>query len=363
MKLTIAQTNLATILTASVGIVEKRNTIPILGNVKLCASDVLTITASDLDIEAVNVTEADITTPGETTVAASTLLDIVKKLPKSSDVTLEHDGSYLHVKSGRSRFKLHTLPAEDFPHMANDEYQYTSHISAHDLAVMLGKVKFAMSSEELRFMLNGVYLHNDDAGDLIAVATDGHKFAMMRHECDVQVAGVILPRKTVVELRRVLDLHEGDVTLETSDTKARISGDGFCITTKVVDATFPDYRRVIPIGNDKSMTVDAREFKDASASVTVVSSERTKAVKMSLEDDVCKLSVRGDNGEAKSEIAVSYQGEPLNIGFNSKFLAEMMAQAEGGEVEMRFNGEMDAALVKMSEVPGFTGVVMPMRYT
>jgi len=360
MKLTITQQDLLHVLTKAVGVVERRNTIPVLANVKLQADTGLCVKASDMDIEVTATGQADVTTSGATTVNADTLTSIVKRLGKSSVVTLEQADNWLTVSAGRSNFKLATLPADTFPNMASSDYDHRGTIPADTLAMMLNKTKFAMSSEELRYYLNGVYMHNDDAGDLITVATDGHRLARMVCGADVDVAPVIIPRKTVLELVKLLD-DVDSVTVETSDTKLRIKGEGFTITSKVVDGTFPPYERVIPTGNDKHMTVCAKEFSEASARVSLVSDDRTKAVKLNVYDGVCVLSVRGQTGNAVEEVAVEYDSEAFEAGYNSKYLAEMMAQAEGGNVEMVLGGAMDPALVRLSEVDGFVGVVMPMR--
>ena len=360
MKLTITQPDLLTVLTKSVGVVERKNTIPVLSNVKLQAAMALTVTASDMDIEVMSTEQADVTSAGETTVNADTLTSIVKKLPKSSDVTLNDDGKHLTVSAGRSNFKLATLPADTFPEMASSDYDHSGTIEADTLAQMFNKTKFAMSSEETRYYLNGVYMHNDDAGDLITVATDGHRLAKMTSDVDLSVSPVIVPRKTVLELVKLLD-DVGTVTVETSETKLRIKGDGFTLTSKVVDGTYPDYMRVIPTRNNKTMTVCAKEFSEASARVSLVSDDRTKAVKLNVSDGVCVLSVRGAHDNAVDEVAVEYDSEAFEAGYNSKYLAEMMAQAEGGNVEMVLGGAMDQALVRLTEVSGFVGVVMPMR--
>jgi len=360
MKLTITQQDLLHVLTKAVGVVERRNTIPVLANVKLQADTALTVKASDMDIEVTATGQADVTTSGATTVNADTLTSIVKRLGKSSVVTLEQADDWLTVSSGRSNFKLATLPADTFPEMASSDYDHSGTIESDTLAQMFNKTKFAMSTEETRYYLNGVYMHNDDAGGLIIVAIDGHRLAKMASDVDLTVAPVIVPRKTVLELVKLLD-DVDTVTVETSDTKLRIKGDGFTLTSKVVDGTYPQYERVIPTGNDKTMTVCAKEFSEASARVSLVSDDRTKAVKLNVSDGVCVLSVRGQTGNAVEEVAVEYDSDDLEAGYNSKYLAEMMAQAEGGNVEMAFGSPMDPALVKLSEVEGFVGVVMPVR--
>ena len=362
MKLTLEQPQLANLINSPTSVVESKNTIPILGHIKLVATESqVEAMATDLDIEAVTLLDVDVSAPGECTVPAKPFEAIIKRLPKSSLVTLEYVGNQLSIKAGRSSFKLQTLPAGDFPKLGNDEYTNTAKIDAADFMELLHKTKFAMSTEEARYYLNGVYLHNDDAGDLIAVATDGHRLAKMTHTGDVSVAGVIIPRKTVDRLSKILDGVKGDVTLETSETKMRVTGEGFSITSKVVDGTFPDYTRVIPSSCKATMKVDAKEFSAAAGSVAAVADARSKVVRLSVSGDACELMGRGDVGEAVSEISVEYEGDPLEIGFNSVYTADFMAQAEGGVVSLGLSGSMDPALVRFDECEGFVGVLMPCR--
>lgn len=363
MKLTLEQPTLANLINSPTSVVEAKNTIPILGHIKLTASADNTVSAmaTDLDIEAVTIAGIQVDQPGELTVPAKPFEAIVKRLPKSSLVALEYDGKQLSIKAGRSKFNLQTLPPEDFPNLASDEYTHTAQIDAADFLHLLNKTKFAMSTEETRYHLNGVYMHNDEAGDLVAVATDGARIARMTYAGDVTVAGVIIPRKTVDRLAKMLGHVTGDVKLETSETKLRITGDGFSITSKVVDGTFPDYARVFPSSIKATMKVDAKEFSAASGSVAAVADARSKAVRLSVSGDECSLSGRGDVGEAVSAVSVEYDGEPLEIGFNSAFTADFMAQAEGGMVSLGLSGPMDVALVRFDECPEFVGALMPMR--
>lgn len=362
MKLTLEQQTIANLINSPTSVVEAKNTIPILGHIKLTATDnTVSAAATDLDIEAVTISNVTIDKPGECTVPAKAFEAIVKRLPKSSLVSLEYNGSSLSIKAGRSKFNLQTLPAADFPKLATDQYSHTAQINAGDFLNLLNKTKFAMSNEEMRFHLCGVYLHNNDAGDLIAVATDGHRLAKMTMETSVDVAGVIIPRKTVERLVKVLECVDGDVTLDTSETKMRVSGEGFSITSKVVDGTFPDYSRVIPSAWKATMKVDAKEFSTAAGSVAAVADARSKIVRLNVSGDACSLSGRGDVGEAVSEVTVEYDGEPLEIGFNSVYTSDFMAQASNGVVSLGLGGSMDPARVEFEECPGFVGVLMPMR--
>ena len=362
MKLTLEQPQLANLINSPTSVVEAKNTIPILGHIKVTATDdTVSAMATDLDIEAVTISAMQVDAPGEFTVPAKPFEAIIKRLPKSSLVTLEYNGASLAISAGRSKFNLQTLPADEFPKLGNNEFDHTTTIRADVFSTLLQKTKFAMSTEEARYYLNGVYLHNDDAGDLIAVATDGHRLAKMTHTGDVDVAGVIIPRKTVDRLAKMLEDVEGDVTLETSETKLRVTGDGFQIVSKVVDGTFPDYTRVIPTGLKHTMSVDAKEFSAASGSVAAVADNKSRAVRLVVNSDTCALIGRGEVGDAESEVSVEYDGEPLEIGFNSAYLADMMSQAGGGVVRMMLGRPGDPALVRFDECEEFVGVVMPMR--
>jgi len=362
MRLTLEQPQLANLINSPTSVVEAKNTIPILGHIKVTATaDTVSAMATDLDIEAVTISSMQVDEPGEFTVPAKPFEAIIKRLPKSSLVTLEYNGASLAISAGRSKFNLQTLPADEFPKLGNNEFDHTATISADVFSTLLQKTKFAMSTEEARYYLNGVYLHNDDAGDLIAVATDGHRLAKMTYAGDVDVAGVIIPRKTVDRLAKMLEDVDGDVTLETSETKLRVTGDGFQIVSKVVDGTFPDYTRVIPQSLEHTMSVDAKEFSAASGSVAAVADNKSRAVRLVVNSDTCALIGRGEVGDAESEVSVAYDGEPLEIGFNSAYLADMMSQAGGGVVRMMLGGAGDPALVRFDECSEFVGVVMPMR--
>lgn len=362
MKLTLEQPQLANLINSPTSVVEAKNTIPILGHIKVTATDdTVSAMATDLDIEAVTISTMQVDEPGEFTVPAKPFEAIIKRIPKSSLVTLEYNGASLAISAGRSKFNLQTLPADEFPKLGNNGFDHTATISADVFSTLLQKTKFAMSTEETRYYLNGVYLHNGGAGDLIAVATDGHRLAKMTYAGDVDVAGVIIPRKTVDRLAKMLEDVDGDVTLETSETKLRVTGDGFQIVSKVVDGTFPDYTRVIPQNLEHTMSVDAKEFSAASGSVAAVSDSKSRAVRLVVNSDTCALIGRGEVGDAESEVSVEYDGEPLEIGFNSAYLADMMSQAGGGVVRMMLGKPGDPALVRFDECSEFVGVVMPMR--
>lgn len=360
MKLTIEQGDLVSLLSKVVGVVEKRNTIPILEHVLLDAGEELHATATDLQIEITSSTQADIELHGSVTVEANKLLGIVKQLPKGKPVSMSYDDGVLYVSSGRSRFKFATLDAENFPHISSDEYENEMTIQSYDLHDMLDKTKFAMSTEETRYYLNGVYLHFDD--NLKAVATDGHKFAMMESpESDVSIASVIIPSKTVNGLARLLADSDMPLRLFTSETKVKVECDDFTLVSKVVDGTYPDYTRIIP-SHTTEMKVCSKEFKVALSRVIAMSTDKTKVVKVSVMDGLCKFTVEAPNGEtAEDEIYATYTGGELTIGFNSKYLNEMMQQSEGNDMTVYLGGSTDAAVFEIDGIDGFTGIAMPMR--
>ncbi|MEL6266461.1 MAG: DNA polymerase III subunit beta, partial [Pseudomonadota bacterium] len=272
MRVSIERAALLKAMSRAQGVVERKNTIPILANVLIEAeAGRISLRATDLDIEVIEHLSAQVETAGATTVSAQLLHDIVRKMPDGSEVTLALDpgSGQLQVSAGRSRFKLATLPREDFPIMASSEYQVSYRAPAPMLRRLFDKSKFAVSTEETRYYLNGVYLHVADTGEgkkLRAVATDGHRLARIDAELPEEAEaapGVIVPRKTVGELRKLLDDDESVVEVSVSETKIRFAVDQLTLTSKVIDGSFPDYTRVIPTGNTRRLEVDADEFAHA----------------------------------------------------------------------------------------------------
>lgn len=371
MKVTIERASLLKAMSRVQGVVERRNTIPILGNVLMEAEgEALSLRATDLDIELIEAVPARVGQAGATTVAAHLLHDIVRKLPDGSEVTLSADPSSgrLDVVAGRSRFSLATLPREDFPVMASAEYACAFSAPATDLRRLFDKSKFAVSTEETRYYLNGVYFHvsEDDGRPVLrAVATDGHRLA--RIDADLPAGaehapGVIVPRKTVGELRKLLDHDGAEIAVSVSETKIRFANDGVVLTSKVIDGAFPDYTRVIPTQNHKRMEVDAAEFAGAVDRVATVSQERSRAVKMVLDEDRLTLSVNApDAGSAAEEIAVAYPDEPLEIGFNAKYLLEIAGQMDRENAVFFFADPGAPTLVREGDDASAVYVVMPMR--
>ncbi len=371
MKLSMERGALLRAMSRAQSVVERRNTIPILANVLIEADgDAVSFRATDLDIEVTDKVPAMVTRAGATTVGAHTLHEIVRKLPDGAMVELEDDGiaGRLEVRAGRSHFSLATLPREDFPVMASSEYGCNFGCKAPVLRRLFDKAKFAISTEETRYYLNGVYMHaatGTDGPVLRCVATDGHRLARIDAELPEGAAdlpGVIVPRKTVGELRKLLEDDDATIAVSVSETKLRFATPEVTLTSKVIDGTFPDYSRVIPTGNTKRLEVDAQEFANAVDRVATVSSERSRAVKMTLDEDRLVLSVNApDSGAAEEELAVAYSDEALEIGFNAKYLLEIASQVDRENAVFLFNSAGDPTLMREGGDELAVYVVMPMR--
>ena len=371
MKFSIERAALLKAVSQAQSVVERRNTIPILANVLIEAegSDV-SFRATDLDIEVVDKAPAQVERAGATTVAATTLHEIVRKLPDGALVSLTADNAAgrLTVEAGRSNFSLATLPKEDFPVMATSEYASNFSANAAVLRRLFDKSKFAISTEETRYYLNGVYMHiaeGDGGKKLRCVATDGHRLARIDAEMPAAAAdmpGVIVPRKTVGELRKLLDDDDMEIAVSVSETKVRFATPLITLTSKVIDGTFPDYTRVIPQGNTRKLEVDAADFARAVDRVATVSSERSRAVKLQLDEDRLILSVNApDSGAAEEELAVAYSDERLEIGFNAKYLLEIASQVDRENAVFMFNSSGDPTLMHEGNDTSAVYVVMPMR--
>ena len=371
MKFAIERADLVKAVSQAQSVVERRNTIPILANVLIEATpEGVSFRATDLDTEIVYRAQAQVERPGATTVSASMLNDIARKLPDGALVQLALDGSSgrLAVQAGRSNFSLATLPREDFPVMSTSEYGANFSAPAPVLRRLFDKSKFAISNEETRYYLNGVYMHvaqGEDGPSLRCVATDGHRLARIDAplpEGAAEMPGVIVPRKTVAELKKLLEGDDTDIAVSVSETKLRFATPAITLTSKVIDGTFPDYSRVIPSANARKLEVDAGDFAKAVDRVATVSSERSRAVKLSLDEDRLVLSVNApDAGAADEELSVAYADEPLEIGFNAKYLHEIASQIERENAVFLFNGSGDAALIREGGDTSAVYVVMPMR--
>jgi len=371
MKITVERTELLKSLSHVHRVVERRNTIPILANVLIRAENGrLSLKATDLDLEVIDSIAAEVAAGGSTTVPAHMFYDIVRKLPEGAQIVIEGSGdrAVLSLRAGRSRFTLQTLPESDFPDLAAGEMSHSFKLGALDLKRLIDKTQFAISTEETRYYLNGIYLHSAGTGKsaaLRAVATDGHRLAQCElplPEGAAGMPGVIVPRKTVGEVQRLVETGEGDVSIELSAGKIRLSFGDVVLTSKLIDGTFPDYGRVIPVNNDKVLVVDKTDFETAVDRVSTVASERGRAVKLSITGGRLVLSVTNpDSGSATEEIEVDYSSDPLDIGFNSRYLLDIAAQIEGEVAVLKLADPGSPTLIQDKDSKGALYVLMPMR--
>lgn len=366
MKLSIERSALMKSLGHVQNVVERRNTIPILSNVLMNAEGgTVSFVATDLDIEMSESTEADVSQPGQITAPAHTLYDIVRKLSDGAQVVLQINAEdRLDVDAGRAHFTLPLLPSGDFPKMTADGFTHEFVMPAKALLRLIDKTKFAISTEETRYYLNGIYVHAN-AGKLRAVATDGHRLALA--ETDLPpgaegLPGVIIPRKTVAEVRRLIDGSDADVAVSVSEAKIRFTSASAVLTSKLIDGTFPDYERVIPKNNPKELVIDNKVFADAVDRVSTISAEKSRSIKMSLATDNLALTVNNpESGNANEDLVVSYSDEALEIGFNAKYILDVTSQIEGRDASFFLDSAASPALVKDSEDPDALFVLMPLR--
>ena len=375
MKATIERATLLKSLGHVQSVVERRNTIPILSNVLVEAAgdpvsgqSGLRLMATDLDLQIVEQAVAHVDQPGATTVSAHTLFDIVRKLPEGAQVELTVAEGKMTVVAGRARFNLATLPRDDFPVIAEGELPTHFRLPAPVLRQIIDKTRFAISNEETRYYLNGIFLHVSEEGGkpvLKAAATDGHRLARVTLDQPEGAAGmpdVIVPRKCVGELRKLLDEADGDVEVSLSPSKIRFALGGAVLTSKLIDGTFPDYSRVIPTGNDRLLKIDSQSLSNGVDRVSTIASEKTRAVKLALDRDKVTLSVTSpENGRAEEEVAATYTSEPFEIGFNARYLMDILAQIESDEVEVHLADSAAPTLIRENEKSPALYVLMPMR--
>jgi len=369
MKATIERATLLKGLGHVHSVVERRNTIPILSNVLIEAEadGGLRLMATDLDLQINETVEANVSEPGAITVPAHTLFDIVRKLPEGSQVELIAAEGRMQVNAGRARFTLATLPRDDFPVIAEGDLPTRFELPAATLRQVIDKTRFAISTEETRYYLNGIYVHVSDEAQpvLKAAATDGHRLARVtvpRPEGAQGMPGVIIPRKCVGELRKLLDEVDGTVQISLSESKVRFGLGNAVLTSKLIDGTFPDYSRVIPTANDKLLKLDPRSLEEGVDRVSTIASERTRAVKMALDRDRVTLSVTSpENGTASEDVPADYAADGIEIGFNARYLLDILGQIEGDVMEVHLADAAAPTLLRENDKAPALYVLMPMR--
>ena len=364
MKFSISRESLLRLLQAVIGVVERRQTMPILANVLLVTKDDhLAVTATDLEVELVAQGPVEkLNAPGEITVPGRKLLDICRALPDTATVNFSLEGDRLTVRSGRSRFVLSTLPAADFPVIDEIQDGRELKLTQSDMASLLEKTHFAMAQQDVRYYLNGLLLETGD--DFVrAVATDGHRLAMT----DVAVSGsktgqqVIIPRKGVLELQRLLG-NGDDIILAIGSNHIRARLDGIQFTSKLIDGRFPDYERVIPLPKGNLLRADRAELRHALQRASILANEKYRGIRMEVAKQSLKIQANNpEQEEAQDEMEVEYQGDELEIGFNVNYLLDALAAVVGDEVEIGFIDNNSSCLIHAPGEDRSRYVVMPMR--
>ena len=369
MRVTIERSAFLRALNHVQSVVERRNTIPILSNVLVQASGAeLKLTATDLDIEIVESVAAMVAVGGSTTVPAHMLYDIVRKLPDGAQLELDQgpDMGRVSIFAGRSRFALQALPPEDFPDLASGELTNRFTVAAADLKGLIEKTRFAISTEETRYYLNGIYLHEVPAASVLrAVATDGHRLAqaqIARPDGAKGMPGVIVPRKTVLEVVKFIEGVDDDVEVALSSSKIRFSVGNLVLTSKLIDGTFPDYERVIPRHNDKVLEVDTALFSSAVDRVSTISMEKGRAVKLNIGAGKLVLTVNNpDSGSAEEEVVANYDADPIDIGFNARYLMDVAGQIKSENMVFNLADAGSPTIVRDPGDAQALYVLMPMR--
>ncbi len=352
-------------------VVERRNTIPILANVKMVvANGVLSLSTTDMDLEINESVVAQIEKDGATTAPAVTLHDIVRKFPEGSvvKITLDSSGNFMTVEAGRSNFRLSCLPVEDFPQLGQDELPTGFSIPATDLRALIDRTKFAMSTEETRYYLNGIYLHSTESNGvavLRAVATDGHRLAqfdMPLPEGAQDMPEIIVPRKAIGEIRKLIDEAADTINISLSKNKIQFAFDHVVLTTKLIDGTFPDYTRVIPVGNDKIIEVDPKIFTDAIDRVSTISDGKSRALKITLNGKTMTLSANSpEAGSATEDIEVSSDITDIEIGFNARYLLDITSLVDGEGCRISLADSASPTIIQDTGDSSSLYVIMPLR--
>ncbi len=370
MKFTIERAQLLKALGHVTSVVERRNTIPILSNVLLSVSaDEVSFAATDLDIEIIERVAANVAAEGVVTIAAHTFYEIARKLPDGAEVVVEMkaEDNQVILHAGRARFSLPTLPEDEFPALNADGLTHNFDMDAAELARLIDKTRFAISNEETRYYLNGVHMHATQGDDAVirAVATDGHQLALSETPAPKGALGmpaIIVPRKTIGEVRKLIDDVSGDITIQVSDAKIRFQVGSAVLTSKLIDGSFPDYQRVIPKDNENKLELENRGFAASVDRVSTVSTEKSRSVKMILEADLLTLRVSNpEAGQGTEEIPVSYEGAPMEIGFNAKYLLNVLSQIDGQDVVFCLCDANSPILIKDSGDEHALYVLMPLR--
>lgn len=366
MKFSIARESILAPLQLVTGVVERRQTLPVLSNTLVVVeSDAVSLTGTDLEVEVVGrATGADVAEAGSTTIPARKLLDIVKSLPEGADVNFKLDGERVTVSSARSRFTLSTLPASEFPNVEGGQEQLSFSLDAQLFRQMIEKTAFSMAQQDVRYYLNGMLLELKD-GVIRLVATDGHRLAMVTAESgheDGETHQAIVPRKGILELSRLLADVDGEVSIAIGASHIQVTAGDVVFTSKLVDGRFPDYERVIPRNSDKQILANRETFRTAFSRASILSNEKYRGVRLQLEKDMLRITANNPEQEqAEEEVAIDYDGDELEIGFNVNYLLDVFSAIKGDDARLSLSDPNSSALLDDPTDETAVYVVMPMR--
>jgi len=368
MKLSIDRAALIKPLGHIQGVVERRNTIPILSNLVIRAeAGQLRLTATDMEMDMVETVSASVSEEGVITTPAHMLYDIVRKLPEGSEISLTADNQgQAQISAGRSSFRLPTLSVEDFPAISTTEMPVVFQLPAADLKDMIELTRMATSTEESRYYLNGIYFHQSPDRKLRAVATDGHRLALTQMDLPQgaeTMPAVIIPRKAYTELFRLMEDYDGDVEVGLSDNRARFSLGQVVMTTKLIDGAFPDYERVVPKDNQRKSVVKVADFSAAVDRVSTISAEKTRTVQLTFSNGGLTISASNtqDQASATETIETNWGDDDMKIGFNARYLLDITNLIEGDDMEFAFAEPSNPTLIRSPMDDASLFVVMPMR--
>ncbi len=368
LHLVVEKNTLLTALAHCQGVVERRNTVPILAHVLLEAQgSTLKITATDLEMAFIETLPAHVTAPGSTTVSAQRLFEVVRKLPEGSEIELKttEDGASLQLRSARSNYSFSCLPVIDFPPMATENLPCTFKIHAGELSRLIDKTRFSMATEETRYYLNGIYFHKSPDGFLRAVATDGLRLAQAQVELPPEASSmpqVIISRKTIHEIRKLIDEVAEEVTVSLSENKIQFSVGTSFLISRLIEGKFPEYEKVIPLSNDKILEVDVKIFSDAVDRIAIMSTDKLRPVKINVAGTTMTLSAHStDTGSAIEELEVGYAGEPVDFGFNARYILDVTQQIASQTLHFLIGEETEAIIAKDASDDSALYVLMPMR--
>lgn len=371
LSFTIERAVLIKSLARLASVVERKSTIPVLSNIlfEVGANEVV-LTATDMELLIAEQLEVNVKTQGKTTVPAHTLYDIVRKIPNDIPITfhIEKENLFcMHVKAGKSYFTLPCLPAEEFPRMDAGDMDHRFSLASGEAQLLIEKTRFAMSTEETRYYMNGMYLHTtegDDLSELKSVSTDGHRLAIASiqlPEGASNMPGVIIPRKTVHELQRILQETEAEIVCSVSSAKIMFKAGPTIILSKLIDGSFPDYTQVIPQDNSATLTIKRAALAEAVDRVATISTEKARGVELTIDQTQVTLHTTGDATTGTDQLQATYDGEPLTIAFNARYLMEVLSVVDADETQIAFGNAQAPAILKDPTHPSVLYLIMPMR--